>query len=631
MKVLLAGVMGHVDHGKTALVRALTGVDTDRLASEKQRGVSIELGFAPLRGADVEVDLIDMPGHERFVRAMAGGATSVQAAILVVCASEGVRTQTVEHLQIARCIGVENVIGVVAKADTVEPHRLGATMMQVRRSLCGTGYFNAPVLSCSAVTGAGLDDLKQALFSISRARPDRDEGDFAYLPIDRAFVARGLGPVVAGALRGRSLSVGDEVELWPGGRRALVRGMQRHGRAMTRAVPGRRIALNLKGIEADALHRGAVLATPGALAASEWLDVILRLADGGQQPLRNGDRAELIHGHAQTRVRVRTLDGGAATPGDTIVCQLRAETPLFLPAGESFVLRRSSPPQTFGGGRILASNSARRRRTGAPAHLLRLAEGDMRGALTAMVAAAGANGVPVATLRRVVPVGGRLPSPKVLHAMPLPDGSFIASAAHQALKRDLLARLGALHDATPLASGFELSRICPITVARAVAAERALSELAAEKLVERQGARWRRSDFDPERAAPLSVRHAAEKIERIFLLAGLEPPSATVFQSQQALALKWLLQRGVLVRTVDRVQQREVVFHAAALHAARRILAETFGDGSDFRASEAGAVLGVSRKFAIPLLEYLDARGFTMRIADRRRLRGPAGSATIGG
>lgn len=621
MKVSLVGVMGHVDHGKTAIVRALTGVDTDRLPEEKRRGVSIELGFAPLRGEGVEVDFIDMPGHERFIRAMAGGATSVQAAVLVVAADEGICAQTREHLQIARMIGVEHMIGVVSKSDKVDRRRLAETIETVRRALCRAGYFNAPVLPVSVVSGEGLDDLKTTLLDLALQGANNPDGDYFYLPVDRAFVARGLGVVVGGSLRGRSLSIGDEVEILPSGRRAIVRGLQRHGEACDRVEPGRRVAVNLKGMEANSIGRGDALATPGALAPGEWLDVTLHAADHNSGPIRNADRAELVHGHSQTPVRVRTLAQESVDPGTAALCQLRAETPLFLPPGESFVLRRRSPGETIGGGRVLATNSGRRRKAAIHDDLTLLDAGDIAGAIASMAAAASLRSAPASTIRRVAPIGARAADLRLKGILRLRGGALVALEALGRLEASLLARLEAFHKTVPLANGVELQRICPAHLAAPPVAEAALAALAAKSMVVREGARWRLASFDPVRSAPLTVRLAAEAIELRFLKGGLKPPSPTEFTGGHALALKWLVQRGVLVRAVDRVQQREIVFHAQAVEAAGRALAAAFPEGAEFRAGEAGSALGVSRKFAIPLLEYLDARGVTARKAERRTVR----------
>ncbi|TXN74417.1 translation elongation factor, partial [Methylobacterium sp. WL18] len=273
LKTLLVGVIGHVDHGKTALVRALTGIETDRLKEERDRGVSIVPGFALLTSAQGEIDLVDLPGHERFVRAMVSGATGMRAVLLAVDANEGIKPQTVEHLEIARLIGVRRGVLALTKADLATPETIAARSAEIAAAASRAGIVAGPVIATSTHAGTGVEDLARALADLlAEAETGVDDG-FPYLPVDRVFTRPGFGTVVTGTLRRGPLAVGDTLEIVPGGRSAVVRSLQIHGRPVERAEPGRRTAVALRGIGLDEIARGQALTVPGLLAPSHWLDV----------------------------------------------------------------------------------------------------------------------------------------------------------------------------------------------------------------------------------------------------------------------------------------------------------------------------------------------------------------------
>ncbi|MGU3453272.1 selenocysteine-specific translation elongation factor [Methylobacterium sp. 391_Methyba4] len=623
LKTLLVGVIGHVDHGKTALVRALTGVDTDRLKEERARGVSIVPGFALLASDRGEIDLVDLPGHERFVRAMISGATGMRAVLLAVDAHEGIKPQTVEHLEIARLIGVRRGVLALTKADLATPETVAARAAEIAAAAARAGIAAGPVIATSTVTGAGLPELSAALSGLlDETEPGRDDG-FPYLPVDRVFSRPGFGTVVTGTLRRGPLAVGDTVEIAPGGRTAVVRGLQIHGRAVERAEPGRRTAVALRGIDLDEVARGQALSPPGLLAPSAWLDVAITAA-AGADALAGGSACRLLFGTTEVEARLRLLDRDALEPGASTQAQLHLGEPVAVPAREPFVLRLDSPSVTVAGGRILDPASRRRRRHDprVMADLAALAAGHAGEAITVRLGQLGAAGAPLTELARIAGIAPERARQILSEAGARAIGDrYIGAAAFAALRSGTLAALAHHHRDNPMDHGIALERLAralalPETVTGAV-----LRDLAAAGAVAQAGALWRRAEFDPAR----NESEAARRLEQVFRRAGLSPPDeaeAIGRDVRRREALTYLVGAGTVIRAVDRVQRRAVLFHREAVATAKTRLVEAFPEAGTpdmgFLAREAGATLGISRKFSIPLLEHLDATGFTRRAGDRR-------------
>ena len=627
MRCLTLGVLGHVDHGKTALVRALTGTDTDRLEEEKRRGISIVLGFAELRVPGGTIDLIDMPGHERFVRAMVAGATGMQAALLVVAANEGIRPQTIEHLEIARLLGVRHGVVALTKCDLVpedEARRVGRQAADLAASV--GGWQEAACLRASAVDGRGLDELRGRLAALLRQIDPVDERGSFVLPVDRVFAVAGFGVVVTGTLRHGAIAAGDEVEVVPGCLRARVRGLQLHGRAVEQAGPGRRVAVNLRGLERADLDRGAVLAPPGLLQPGRWLDVELRLLATAARPLVGGERLKLLIGTSETAARLRLLDENSLAPGAGAVAQLLAEEPIAAPALERFILRVGSPPRTVGGGRVLIAASARRRRgdDATMAFLRTIATAPPEEAVAAALLRAGPPGLSLVDLARLVGQAPAVVRPWAKRCGELfGDGTALHASVVDRAHQDLLEGLASFHRLHPGEPGLARERLrqaflpaIPVTAAREILARLIdRGELVPDAGVLRlQGFRPPPAEMPPE--AGLLGR-----VEEAFRRGGLAPPDLAEIVAHDPRcrqALRRLVQGGRLVPTRDRVQRREIVFHTDAIALARRHLASGFPPPTPFLVAEAGRILGISRKFSVPLLEHLDARGFTRRDGDRR-------------
>ncbi len=620
-------MIGHVDHGKTALVRALTGTDTDRLKEEKARGVSIVPGFALLKGAGTdggEIDLVDLPGHERFVRAMISGATGMRAVLLAVDANEGIKPQTVEHLEIARLIGVRRGVIALTKCDLVGPETIAERRAELVAVATRAGIAEPVVVATSVVAETGIVELRTALGALLRdAAPSTDDG-FPYLPIDRVFARPGFGAVVTGTLRRGRLSVGDRIEIMPGGLTATVRSLQIHGRSVQTAEPGRRTAVALRGVEIGDLHRGQALAAPGMLVAGRWIDVALTAVASAETPLEGGTACRLLIGTTEVPARLRLLDRDGLEPGASTVAQLRTDEDIAVPAREPFVLRLDSPSITVAGGKILDPLARRRKRHDArvQAELAVTASGRPKETLATRLARDGAAGASLSDLARLVGIAPERVRRGLLELGAREIGDrFLGAPAFAALRESLLAALAVHHRDHAIEHGLPLDRLARAVTASEAVVTAALRDLVATRDAVQAGPLFRRADFDPARHETEHVR----SLEAAFRKGALSPPDEVEVVGRDIRrreALTYLLASGTLIRALDRVQKRTILFHRDAIAAGKAQLTKSFPGATSaeggFLAKEAGAALGISRKFSIPLLEHLDAVRFTRRVGDRR-------------
>lgn len=614
---MLIGVIGHVDHGKTSLVGALTGMDTDRLTEEKQRGISIALGFAHCLLPDGRrASFIDMPGHERFVRTMIGGAGGIDAVLLCVAADEGVMPQTREHVQVAALLGVRRAVVAVTRADRA-PDGVAGAGAGARALLRANGLEAPQPLATVAPEGAGVTGIAAALAAL----PDRavESLGWSLLPVDRAFSVAGFGTVVTGTLRHGSLSVGARLEVHPGARPAEVRGLHVHGEPVATAMPGGRVAVNLRHVAAGDVRRGDTLASPGMVRPSRWLDVRVTLLPDAPAPLQGGgEEVRLLWGTSEVATRLRLLDRMELHPGGTAVAQVKPAVPVALAAAERFVLRRASPPLTIGGGVVLDPVSRRQRRDAATAAGLARLNAPPAERATAAVDLAGWRGRTRADLRIVsgLPDAG-LP----LIAAEVFGDLMVAARAAAEMRAVVLETLLSFHRRHPAQPGLPPARLAALLPQRPPSAvlDGVLAALVAEGVVERSGAVVRRADVDPLSFLPERDRLLVDAMASEVRAGGLRPPDVPALvggSGARRNALLLLIRRGDIVRTVDRVQKREVLFHREAVARAGRILSRSLS--GPFTAGEAGRTLGTTRKYVIPLLEYLDARGITRRDGDHR-------------
>jgi selenocysteine-specific elongation factor len=620
LRNLVLGVIGHVDHGKTALVGALTGVDTDRLAEEKQRGISIALGFAHLQiGSDTLIDLIDMPGHERFVKTMISGATGMDAVLLVVAANEGIKPQTVEHLHIASLLGLPQVLIAISKTDLVEAAQAERVAREVTQLVTRAGLEPLPPVMTSAAAASGMEKLREALATLALNQHPRPADGLPFLPIDRAFSVVGHGPVVTGTLRGGAVEAGDELALLPPARTVRVKSVQVHGSKVATALPGQRVGLNLRDVDTAELTRGMVLAAPGTLTLCNWLTVSIRVIEGSP-PLRNGMRLRALWGTSELDVRLRILERDLLRPGETGLAQLHGVESIALPAGEHVILRLPSPSQTVAGGRVL-EQATRRLRRNAPSILERLH--DLRtlpppAMLASEIRREGRKGG--ATLQSLSRLS-RLTESRVVEL--LQTHPVLITRSGLVLERSdmeqLCSRIPTL--LASQAAGLPRDKLLAALpgIGRAVM-DAALGRLLARAAIVERGNQLSVPRPDEDRANARSEEELALHIAEVLQRAGLSPPNPNVIvtSSRAKRAVDRLLKAGLVVRAVDRAKDREILFHQDAIEAARRQLAPLLEQGAGLLVTEIAAALGISRKYCMPLLDHLDAIHFTRRVDDRR-------------
>ncbi len=618
---LIMGVIGHVDHGKTALVRALTGIETDRLPEERRRGISIALGFAHLPTPAAIIDLIDMPGHERFVRTMISGATGIGAVLLVVAANEGIKPQTLEHAEVAALLGVREAVVAITKCDLVAPAEAEAAATAAASLAASLGLAGPAPVQVSAPAGQGIAALKHALGTLAAQARPAIARDACYLPIDRAFSVAGHGTVVTGTLRWGSIAAGDEVELSPGGHRLRVRGVQIRGTGVALAAPDQRVAVNLRAVEPGQVHHGLALATPGLLRESSWLTVALRAAPSAPL-LAATARLRLLFGTSEAEASLRLLDRAALAPGQACLAQLRCTPRVAVPVGEHVILRLASPARVVAGARVLDAQAQRLRRDdpAALAWVETLAHAPPDAVVAAALARAGSRGAPIASLVRLAGVSPARMQ-KALRQAPalIADKVAVTAPALARIEAGIVRVLEGLWPTQPQGLAPEqLRSVLPGCGAEVLGL--AIARLAIAGRVER-ASRIRLIRAEHEQARRVAEDGLADRLAQGFRRAGLSPPTDKPPDVATRRALDRLVREGVLVRALDRVQKREILFHRDAIQEARRRLRPLLATAPGLLVGDAGAALGISRKYSVPLLEHLDAVQFTRRLGDRRQLR----------
>ena len=627
---LTLGVVGHVDHGKTALVHALTGRQTDRLKEERERGMSIVLGFAFLETPHGVVDLIDVPGHEDFIRAMIAGATALDGVVLCVAANEGVMPQTVEHLNIARLLGVERGFCVLTKTDLVSADELALARADLAELLSGTFLAQAPVVEASTASPPRIDAVREAIAALASTPVARDRRTGFFLPLDRAFTLKGFGLVVTGTLRGAALRVGDDVELLPARRRANVRALQNHGRPIETAEPGQRVAVNLRQLSKNDVEHGAVLASPGSLTPTQRIDVELQLLADAPRMLRSASVLRFLSGTTEANARLRLLDRRELAPGDTALAQLTLDRDIATPPNERFLVRLPSPPRTIGGGRILDVNPPRHRRFDArvKALLETTASGDLERILTQRLDRAGVRGVPLAALATELGASGAgvAAATARLPVIAITADLVVAASAYDALLAGIVTALENFHREQPFKKGIDIAKLARELPSKpgAEVLQHAVRLLMAQKKLANSHEVLSLAGQDPFATLSERERRAAAEIEHSFRAASLDPPAPPAVVGTDRTrqnVYRLLLETGRLVRlrTVDRDAQ--LVMHADVVDTARAKLARQFPRPKPFLVKDVRDLLHATRKTVVPLLEHFDAIGATVRSGDQRRLR----------
>ncbi|HEX8143054.1 MAG TPA: selenocysteine-specific translation elongation factor [Pyrinomonadaceae bacterium] len=635
MRSIIVGTAGHIDHGKTSLVRALTGVDADRLPEEKRRGITIDLGFAELELGDISVGFVDVPGHERFVKNMLAGAHGIDLVALVIAADEGVMPQTREHFDICRLLETKSGIVVITKKDMVDEELLGLVRAEAEELVAGSFLEGAPMVAVSSRTLEGVAELKGELERVARGVPGRPSRTVARLPVDRAFTMRGFGAVVTGTLVAGEIVEGDEMELLPQGLRVRVRGVQVHGQQVERAKAGQRTAVNLGGVEASAIERGMVLAPVARLRPTQIMDVRLDVLKSAPRPLRSRSRLRVHLGAAEVLGRISVLGPeGEIAPGESGFAQLRLEAPVVALPGERFIIRSYSPSRTVAGGILLDSLAATHRGRNArlaQARLFALVGTDDAARLAYFIETAAERGARRAELAARTGWRDEVLKSAADEAIKRgaaveAEGVMISRASFDELAGRALTEVEAFHKREPLARG----------LMRETLRERHFAHAAPEVFravlshLEREGKL--RSEKDVVCAASHSLSLSAadasvrDRLEQLYRTSALEPPTFDEALARMGLPaqareharklLQLLIEGGLVVRV-----QNELFFHLDALEALKRRLKEYGAANEPGRLIDVAAfkeMAGVSRKYAIPLLEYFDRERVTRRAGDKR-------------
>lgn len=631
MRHMIVGTAGHIDHGKSALVKALTGVDPDRLKEEQLRGITIDLGFGHLELEGLQVGFVDVPGHERFVKNMLAGVGGIDCVLLVVAADESIMPQTREHFDICRLLGIHTGIVVITKIDLVEPELVELVHEEISETVRGSFLERADVIPVSSKTGEGLDLLKKALHTIAFSTPERSYDRLLRLPVDRAFVMRGFGTVVTGTMASGRLRRDAEVELVPGGLIAKVRGIQVHGQATDLAVAGQRTAVNLQGIDLSQVKRGMSLTVPHHFHATQLLDVRLDLLPTSR-PLKNFAKVRFHHATSEVLARVALIGQATLEPARSALAQLRLDTTAFCLHGDAFIIRQFSPATTIGGGRVLHPHAVKHKVTDRKAlFLLKDLEGtDMVQKLPGLVAmhprqvmnfrevnaALGFQEDELRSLCAAAAAAGKV----VVVPGPLPI--LVLPAAIEVLEKTTVALVARFHDENPLLRGIsreelrkraydglpqELFRFC-------------LEKLSEEHQVSIQedmvALHGREVQLTP---SGLKIK---EMIERVLQQAGWQPPSLQEITglvpadpSEVRKICFWMLKEKILVRISE-----DLAYRQATIQEMKDRIRGRYPAGARFGVAEFKELFDLTRKHAIPLLEYLDREHFTRRQGSERIL-----------
>lgn len=636
MKQVILGTAGHIDHGKTSLIRALTGIDTDRLKEEKLRGITIELGFAhmDLPNGD-RLGIVDVPGHERFVKHMVAGATGIDLVALVIAADEGVMPQTREHMEICQLLRVKKGLVVLTKTDLVDgPEWVEMVRDDVIQFLKGTFLEGSTVVPVSAATGEGIEDLREALATLEAEVEARSADGPFRLSVDRVFSMRGFGTVVTGTSLAGKLHLGDPVTIYPSEIKSKVRGLQVHNEEVQEVLPGQRTAINLQGLERALIQRGDVVATPGALVATHMVDVHLTLLASAPRPLKHRAKVRFHTGTAEHLATMVLLEAPELAPGKDTFAQIRLDQPIAALRGDRFVLRSYSPVQTIGGGTILhplpSKHKGQEKREAAKALRILLESDEANLVLWHIRDASWAGlseeelrlraNVPPKTLDKAL---HQFISQKKVILYDKDNRRLLHPETLENLKQTIMDTLAEYHQRFPLKTGMakeELSAQLPRPVDTKLY-NYVLRQLADQELVA-QEMEWVRLtshkvDLTKEEDG------IKQRIEKTYREAGLQPPffkevitklPGTARQHQDV--IEWMLTQGVLIKVKE-----DIFFHAQTLQELQQRLIAFLREHGEISTPQFKDMTQASRKYTIPLLEYFDTQRITIRIGDIRRLR----------
>jgi selenocysteine-specific elongation factor len=634
MKHIILGTAGHVDHGKTALIKALTDVDTDRLKEEKERGITIELGFAPLvleKGQ--RIGIVDVPGHERFVKNMVAGAGGIDLVVLIIAADEGIMPQTREHLDICELLGISDGLVALTKTDLVDDDWLTLVMEEVEDFLSGTFLEDAPIIPLSSATGAGLSDFRSALQTVVTSVEERPDSGHFRLPVDRIFTIKGFGTVVTGSLVSGKIRMGESVEIMPSKIRAKIRGIQIHNEQAETVEAGNRTAINLQGIEKSVIKRGDVITRPADFEASQRLDVFFRYLSSAKKKMKNRALVRFHTGTAEIISRIILLDRDEIEPGDTAYAQVVLEHPTVTEAGDRFVIRSYSPISTVGGGEILDPLTRKLKRNSevGRSELERLRLGTEKEKTDTILERAGLGGISarqLATRTGIPPkdqdrILGEMLSKREALLLDKDERRVMASSLYKKLQREIIAALTRYHERFPLrewAGKEELKNTLGSFIETRLF-NRALKDLETDKEIVSEKEHLRISGHKVIMKEGMDT--LKEKILGIYEKSGLTPPSIKEVmegfhgnEEDAKSVVAMLIREDALTKVSE-----DLYFDRESIEILRNnyknfLIKEGKATPASFR-----DLTGLSRKYTIPLMEYFDKTKLTIRVEDHRVLR----------
>jgi selenocysteine-specific elongation factor len=632
MKQVILGTAGHIDHGKTSLIRAMTGIDTDRLKEEKERGITIELGFAHMDLPSGQVlGIVDVPGHEKFVKNMVAGASGIDLVALIIAADEGVMPQTREHLEICELLDVQHGLVILTKTDMVDEEWLEMVQEDAAEYLEGTFLEDAPMVPVSSTTEEGIEELVRVLDELVQKIPERDPGSFFRLPVDRVFVMKGFGTVITGTTVSGAVRLGDELTVYPQEIDSKVRGLQVHNREVEEARRGQRTAMNLQGVEKAQLQRGNVIAGRRALRNTYMIDVIVDLLPAAPRKMKNRAKVRFHTGTAEVLATVVLLDRDELRPGETCYAQIRLDQPIAVLREDRFVLRSYSPVRAVGGGKVLNALPRKKKR-----HSPRVLEelnvfnsGDLSRITEQFVALGRFQGVehkdlPFLTNSResqLKEIVQKLLSRQRILMYDRERKTYIHREFYDLARKEILGTLEAYHRNNPLKAGLSKEELRSRTegARNAKLFNYLIGHLVQEDLVAREQEVLHLAEHKVTLGQ--DQEKVREEIEAIYREGGLQPPYfkelADRFPERTARdVLQLMTKEGVLVKVKE-----DLYFHRQAVDGLRERLVAFLKEHGEITTPQFKEMTGASRKYAIPLIEHFDLNQVTVRVGDNRVLR----------
>jgi selenocysteine-specific elongation factor len=634
VKQIILGTAGHIDHGKTSLIKALTGIDTDRLKEEKERGITIELGFASLDlPSGQHLGLVDVPGHEKFVKNMVAGATGIDIVVMVIAADEGVMPQTREHMEICTLLGVAHGLIVMTKTDLVDEEWLELALEDIREFSHGTFLENSAIIPVSSVTGQGIAELIGALDEIAGKIPLRPPSSLFRLPIDRVFTMKGFGTVITGTLVSGKIEVGETIMIYPSGITSKVRGIQVHNQSANSAEAGMRTAINFQGLDKTAVQRGEILSTPGALMNSYMVDISFHYLASNQKPLKNRTLVRFHTGTSEVLGYLILLEQDEMPPGQTAAAQLRLNSPVAIVKDDRFVVRSYSPVRTIGGGHVLNPTPQKHKRLKPEViqGLRHLTDNDPETIIAYQIEQAGYHGVSYSHLKIMTNLPDKqleahlqhLLSQKTVIQTDKENRIFIHQTTLDGLIEKISEYLDDYHRTNPLKAGMpkeELKSKFPL-----ITDPRLFSQVLNQMIKGRQVVQEENNVRLESHRVSLGQDQAdiRDKIIKIYRNGGLQPPyfrevtkelDAEPKRANDVLTL--LVEEGRIIKTKD-----DLYFDADTVDELRNKLVAFLKSNDEITTPQFKEMTGVSRKYVIPLIEYFDAKNVTLRVGDSRKLR----------